>query len=271
MHELYHVLGVRSKAADEEIKVAFRRLAKQLHPDLHPGDADAGRRLQDVIRAYETLSDRRSRMAYDAGLENQRSLRRWRFRANAMTMTTAFALTVSIGLHWRALSDALLPAGEHRTRLTGNEGGSTVATKSMEAHAEPSLATAADTKRGEELVTGSLPQHKSPLAPSPQSLVSPDPVTSDGRLVTSSEKKSSSVPVVPSKSESGAVIRNTHIKATSKAHPAGHAHVFFLCGDDGNDMRHLPPHRRLWCSWPALHGSGAAISQASPKGRSQPP
>ena len=121
MHELYQVLGVRSGAVDEEIKVAFRRLAKQLHPDLHPGDADAERRLQDVLRAYETLSDRSSRMAYDAGLSNQRSMRRWRFRANAMTVVTVFALTVSVGLHWRVLSEALLPPGEHPGRLVGNE------------------------------------------------------------------------------------------------------------------------------------------------------
>jgi cell division septation protein DedD len=120
MHELYQVLSVRSGAADEEIKAAFRRLAKQLHPDLHPGDADAARRLQDVLRAYETLSDRPSRMAYDAGLANQRSMRRWRFRANAMTVVTVFALTVSVGLHWRVLSETLLPA-ENPARLAGNE------------------------------------------------------------------------------------------------------------------------------------------------------
>src|SRR5262249_11640565 len=120
MHELYQVLGVRSGAADEEIKTAFRRLAKQLHPDLHPGDADAARRLQDVLRAYETLSDRPSRMAYDASLANQRSMRRWRFRANAMTVVAVFALTVSVGLHWRLLSEMLLPI-ENPARLAGNE------------------------------------------------------------------------------------------------------------------------------------------------------
>jgi len=121
MHTLYQVLGVRSGVPDEDIKVAFRRLAKRLHPDLHPGDADAERRLKDVLRAYETLSDRPSRMAYDAGLANQRSMRRWRFRANAMTVVTVFALTVSVGLHWRVLSEALLPAGEHPTQLASDE------------------------------------------------------------------------------------------------------------------------------------------------------
>jgi curved DNA-binding protein CbpA len=121
VHELYKVLGVRSAAADEEIKTAFRRLAKQLHPDLHPGDADTERRFQHVIRAYETLSDRRSRMAYDAGLKSQRLLRRWQFRANAMTLVAAFSLTVSVGLHWGTLSRAILPAGEDMARLASKE------------------------------------------------------------------------------------------------------------------------------------------------------
>jgi len=121
VHEFYQVLGVRSGAADAEIKAAFRRLAKQLHPDLRPGDANAERQLQHVIRAYETLCDRPSRMAYDAGLALQRSLRRWRFRANAMTVVAAFALTVSVGLHWRVLSQAILPSGELPTRLADNE------------------------------------------------------------------------------------------------------------------------------------------------------
>ena len=41
MNELYQVLGVWAEAADEDIKAAFRNLAKQLHPDVHPGDTDA--------------------------------------------------------------------------------------------------------------------------------------------------------------------------------------------------------------------------------------
>src|SRR5262245_44649820 len=121
VHEFYQVLGVRTEAADEEIKTAFRRLAKQLHPDLHPGDADTQRRFQAVIRAYETLSDRQSRMAYDAGLKNQRLLRRWQFRANAMTLVAAFSLTVSVGLHWEVLSQAIQPASDRTARLASNE------------------------------------------------------------------------------------------------------------------------------------------------------
>ena len=154
MHELYQVLGVRSDAAEEEIKSTFRRMAKQLHPDLHPGDADAERRLQQVIRAYETLSDRSSRMAYDAGLANQRLLRRWRFRANAMTVVAAFALTVSVGLHWRVLGEAILSPGEHQALLTGNERGDAAPKKSPEVNAEPSYAFL-DRSSAMELVDGS--------------------------------------------------------------------------------------------------------------------
>ena len=135
VRELYQVLGVRSDAAEEDIKSTFRRLAKQLHPDLHPGDADAERRLQQVIRAYETLSDRPSRIAYDAGLANQRLLRRWRFRANAMTVVAAFALTVSVGLHWRVLSEAILSPGDHEA-LTGNERGDAAPKKSPEVNVD---------------------------------------------------------------------------------------------------------------------------------------
>jgi hypothetical protein len=113
MHDLYQLLGVRSGAADDEIKAAFRCLAKQLHPDLNPGDAGAERRFRDAIRAYEVLTDPPSRAAYDRGLARQRALRRWRFRAKATTMLTAFALTVSLGLFWRQLSEALLAAGQY--------------------------------------------------------------------------------------------------------------------------------------------------------------
>ena len=177
VRELYQVLGVRSDAAEEEIKSTFRRLAKQLHPDLHPGDADAERRLQQVIRAYETLSDRPSRIAYDAGLANQRLLRRWRFRANAMTVVAAFALTVSVGLHWRVLSEAILSPGDHEA-LTGNERGDAAPKKSPEVNVEPSYAFL-DRSSAKELVDGSLAQPTTTEAPSLQSPALADQASSD--------------------------------------------------------------------------------------------
>lgn len=66
MNELYKRLGVAPTATDAEIKKAYRKLAKQLHPDLHPDDPQAETRFKDVNEAYETLSDPDKRKSYDA-------------------------------------------------------------------------------------------------------------------------------------------------------------------------------------------------------------
>lgn len=63
--DLYAILGVPSTATDKEIKQAYRRLARQLHPDVHPGDKAAGERFKEVNRAYEVLSDSDKRKKYD--------------------------------------------------------------------------------------------------------------------------------------------------------------------------------------------------------------
>lgn len=58
MHEdPYQVLGVSRDASDEEIKKAYRRLAKKYHPDLNPGDEEAARQMQRVNAAYEQLTN----------------------------------------------------------------------------------------------------------------------------------------------------------------------------------------------------------------------
>ena len=53
----YKVLGVSRDASDEEIKRAYRRLAKKYHPDLNPGDAEAARKMQEINAAYEQIKD----------------------------------------------------------------------------------------------------------------------------------------------------------------------------------------------------------------------
>lgn len=53
----YKVLGVSRDASDEEIKRAYRRLAKKYHPDLNPGDQEAARRMQEVNAAYEQIKN----------------------------------------------------------------------------------------------------------------------------------------------------------------------------------------------------------------------
>ncbi len=53
----YKVLGVSPDASDEEIKKAYRRLAKKYHPDLNPGDAEAAKKMQQVNAAYERIKN----------------------------------------------------------------------------------------------------------------------------------------------------------------------------------------------------------------------
>lgn len=64
----YAALGVQRTAAAEDIKKAYRKLAKQYHPDLHPGDKAAEERFKDISEAWETLGDEEKRKNYDAEL-----------------------------------------------------------------------------------------------------------------------------------------------------------------------------------------------------------
>ena len=162
-------------------------------------------------------------------LAHQRSLKRWRFRANAMTVVTAFALTVSVGLHWRVLSEAILPAGEHRAQLVNNETHTTMSdkvegvsssmqgtllqaaeeredaapNKSPEANAEPSYAHL-DLSSASELVVGSFAKPTTVEAPSLQSLPVADLASTDlTDPANQTTAPPSSVPQAPNKARSG--------------------------------------------------------------------
>jgi DnaJ-class molecular chaperone len=67
MRDPYAVLGVPRDAADDAIKKAYRRLAKKLHPDLHPGNRATEQQFKEVTAAYDLLSDPAKRARFDRG------------------------------------------------------------------------------------------------------------------------------------------------------------------------------------------------------------
>ncbi|MDG2479108.1 MAG: DnaJ C-terminal domain-containing protein [Aquiluna sp.] len=64
--DFYKILGVTKGVADADLKKAYRKLAKDNHPDLHPGDQAAESRFKDISEAYDVLSDPAQRQEYDA-------------------------------------------------------------------------------------------------------------------------------------------------------------------------------------------------------------
>jgi DnaJ-class molecular chaperone len=73
--DYYEVLGVKRDAAQEEIKKAYRKLARKFHPDLNPGDKTAEEQFKQLQTAYDVLSDADDRKLYDQYGENWRAVK----------------------------------------------------------------------------------------------------------------------------------------------------------------------------------------------------
>lgn len=67
MADPYTVLGVSRDAGDDEIKKAYRSLAKKYHPDLNPGDEAAAKKMNEINAAYDQIKDAQARASYSAG------------------------------------------------------------------------------------------------------------------------------------------------------------------------------------------------------------
>ena len=63
--DYYEVLGVSREADDAAVKKAFRKLARELHPDVNAHDPDAEEKFKEAAEAYEVLSDAERRRTYD--------------------------------------------------------------------------------------------------------------------------------------------------------------------------------------------------------------
>ncbi|MDD6307284.1 MAG: DnaJ domain-containing protein, partial [Clostridiales bacterium] len=62
----YQILGVSPEDSEDTIKKAYRKAAKECHPDTHPGDKKAEERFKEIGEAYRILCDKQKRKEYDA-------------------------------------------------------------------------------------------------------------------------------------------------------------------------------------------------------------
>jgi curved DNA-binding protein CbpA len=98
MLDFYKVLGLSRRATSDEIKAAYRALAKRHHPDVNAGDEQHAWRTKEINRAYEILGDAERRAAYDGERARQRTSSRRRFWLSAAT--GAATVIVMVGSVW---------------------------------------------------------------------------------------------------------------------------------------------------------------------------
>jgi hypothetical protein len=124
MYDLYAILGLTRSASRDEIRAAYRALAKRHHPDLNSGDRQSEWLIKGINRAFEILGNPESRAAYDREVEQERAAIRRRFWGSAAIGAATFIMTViSVWLTsmWtQTVSNHQSQKGEPKV-LVGNE------------------------------------------------------------------------------------------------------------------------------------------------------
>lgn len=124
METLYDLLGALPNDNADELRVAFRRAVKGVHPDLHPGDPDAGLKFRRIVRANDILGDTEQRAAYDhllgiAHRERQESAKHaaaatlHKLATGAMALTAIAALALGGSALFLQLSARAAPPAVH--------------------------------------------------------------------------------------------------------------------------------------------------------------
>jgi curved DNA-binding protein len=99
--DYYKILGVDKNATPKEIKIAYRKLARKLHPDLNPNDKDAKRKFQEINEANEVLSDPEKRKKYDQYGEDWKHAEEYKNAQQFQEQTSS-----SRGQSYRTVQDA---------------------------------------------------------------------------------------------------------------------------------------------------------------------
>jgi curved DNA-binding protein len=99
--DYYKILGVDKNATPKEIKIAYRKLARKLHPDLNPNDKDAKRKFQEINEANEVLSDPEKRKKYDQYGEDWKHAEEYKNAQQYQEQTSS-----SRGQSYRTVQDA---------------------------------------------------------------------------------------------------------------------------------------------------------------------
>jgi hypothetical protein len=152
------------RPSSEDIRAAYRPLAKQFHPDVNAGDKEAERRIKEINLAYGILGDPETRAAYNLILTRARARARRSFWSAAATGAAAFILTVgsiSVTVMWKQHADihhSPSDKPEFPTRLAKSDG--LVAKPPAEERVNTTAAGPADWKKGadpSEEVSTALP------------------------------------------------------------------------------------------------------------------